>query len=267
MPAAEQQAAARLRERETPAPAKVAPAPPRAKGWIPPPPSVVYLSAARRGTETSIPQWDVNDPVSRTWARGGLTQSAEDGASFDAAQAAPLDPGPLGPPPPYQPILVPPKPRPAPVEMMPAPTGRPVEIRTAGELGPPPPYRPIVQAGAVFGRGPAPDLEPWRMTLATDAGPPDPAMPMVPIQPDMGHAPPHTRPEAATLPAPPPDRQSGLRLRPIADPAHPARHGAATAIGQAVMRMAHWVRWRVGRPGSVRQWKPPRSLARPHGES
>lgn len=74
---------------------------------------------------------------------------------------------PLGPPPPYCPIVVPPKSAPKRAEIAPAPPAASVNLRVMGALGPPPPYRPIVQPGAEFGRGPAPDLEPWRLVSLT----------------------------------------------------------------------------------------------------
>jgi hypothetical protein len=157
-------------------------------GWIPPPPSVIYLASGSRGAPTSTPKPSTSHapdrPALGSASADPLGDTPEPRPARPAnAATAPTAPSPvpLGPPPPYRPIMAGRRPAPARAEMAPMPAAAaPVNIRVLGALGPPPPYRPIVQAGAVFERGPPPDLEPWRLASLTRIPAPGLAVPAEP---------------------------------------------------------------------------------------
>ncbi len=169
-----------------------------AERFVPPPPSVIYLTPGTQPAADKAPVAASDGPSREAWPIGAPPDPALPGpppeardeprrgeanpeatppasgnihASIVADGAKPSNvprgnpaPGPpLGPPPPYRPMASSPRSVPPAVEMAPAPPPAEVNLRVMGALGPPPPYRPIVQAGAVFRRGPAPDLEPWRL--------------------------------------------------------------------------------------------------------
>jgi hypothetical protein len=158
-------------------------------GWIPPPPSVIYLTSGSRGPRASAPTPGTPPAPDRpelgfanAEPSGDTTESRPDkpaDAEAPATTPSPVSHSPvsLGPPPPYRPIVAGHRPAPTRAEMAPVPaSAAPVNIRVLGALGPPPPYRPIVQAGAVFERGPPPDLEPWRLASPTRNPAPGPAV-------------------------------------------------------------------------------------------
>jgi hypothetical protein len=122
----------------------------------PPPPAI------EAGTSLE-PREDPEPCIPRLPAAG----TAPDSVPSSAAAGAGSLHAPLGPPPPYRPIVLTPRPAPRRDEISPALIATEASSRVTGVLGPPPPYRPVVQTAPAFGRGPAPDLEQWRPTAFT----------------------------------------------------------------------------------------------------
>ncbi len=142
---------------------------------VPPPPTVIYTKggAARpplsdpppvpafpletgRQTLPGAPRELYGGAVGRPVA--DTTHGWPNGGSVEGPLA------PLGPPPPFRPIVPAPKSTPPRAQIAESRPVAEVNDRVLGAVGPPPPYRPIGQTAMSFERGPAPDLEPWRLT-------------------------------------------------------------------------------------------------------
>jgi len=158
---------------------------PGTERWVPPPPSVIYQNPGSHRGQASPPtpgfaQVTDRPPPSPTRAEPpGDTPEPPPGERA-AALTGETTPVPLGPPPPYRPIVAAHRPTPVRAEMTTTPAAPLVNIRVHGALGPPPPYRPIIQGGAVFERGPPPDLEPWRQASITRIPAPSLDLPAAP---------------------------------------------------------------------------------------
>lgn len=146
---------------------------PSRSSWVPPPPSVIYLSSATAGIHDKAPSQPA--PVAPPPLPASAAPDPIGPVPAQPLDASSVEPVPLGPPPLYRPVGPARRqashragrPSPAQAEI-------PINVRVASALGPPPPYRPIIQGEAVFQRGPAPDLEPWRTTSLIRMAAPEP---------------------------------------------------------------------------------------------